>query len=312
MDSGVGTERGLIRTLTVDEGVLLAPSERGDRLLARVWPDLSRSRIQQLIKEQRITLNSKPFRASESVTAGDVLNAEIPGPVVPDALLPHRMELDVLFEDPHLLVINKPEGLVVHPGAGTGSDTLVHGLLHHCKDLSGIGGVERPGIVHRLDKETSGCLVVAKDDIAHQRLSAQFANREVEKIYLAVVDGRLRRPSGTVEAAIGRHRVHRQKMAVLEDGRGRPAITEWRCLLHEHGCSLLECRPRTGRTHQIRVHLKHLGHPILGDSVYGNRGSWTRHLLHAWKIAFRHPVSGLEICCTAPVPADFPLLPPAG
>jgi 23S rRNA pseudouridine1911/1915/1917 synthase len=166
--------------------------------------------------------------------------------------------------------------------------------------------------VHRLDKETSGCLVVAKDDVTHQNLSAQFAGREVSKTYLAVVRGQTRRPFGKIDAPIGRHPVHRQKMAVVDVGRGRDALTEWRCLATGEGMSLIECQPKTGRTHQIRVHLKHLGHPLLGDPVYGSRGSWPRHLLHAWKLRFRHPVSGQDVVCQAPVPEDFPLLPPQG
>jgi 23S rRNA pseudouridine1911/1915/1917 synthase len=189
--------------------------------------------------------------------------------------------------------------------------TLVHALLHHCDDLSGIGGVERPGIVHRLDKETSGCLVIAKNDFAHQSLAAQFADRRVEKIYLAIVDGAPRRRTGEVNEPIGRHPANRQKMKVTSLEKGREALTVYRVLASEGGLSLVECRPRTGRTHQIRVHLKYLGTPVSGDSVYGRRGTFERHLLHAWRLSFDHPRSGERLTLTAPIPADFPILPPA-
>jgi len=201
--------------------------------------------------------------------------------------------LDVLYEDDELIVINKPAGLVVHPGAGNWTGTLVNALIHHCGDsLSGIGGVRRPGIVHRLDKETSGCLVIAKNDLAHQSLAAQFAGRTVEKTYLAIVEGSPRRRSGEVNEPIGRHAVNRQKMKVTTAEKGREALTLYRVLSSADGLSLVECRPRTGRTHQIRVHLKHLGHPIAGDPVYGKRGKYARHLLHAWRLAFDHPRTG--------------------
>lgn len=316
MDSEKLNPDSLLRSIHVESdgeaGTQGGGQMRADRFLANAWPDLSRSRLQQLIKDGSITLNGQPMRASERIQAGDELVARIPPPVPLQELLPCAMQLDILWEDSFLLVINKPPGLVVHPGAGTGEDTLVHGLMHYCKDLSGIGGIERPGIVHRLDKETSGCLVVAKNDTAHQSLAAQFAGREVDKIYLAAVKGHPRRPFGTINAAIGRHPVQRQKMAIVDEERGRAAVTDWRCLATGDGMSLVQCHPRTGRTHQIRVHMKHLGHPILGDPVYGIRGSWPRHLLHAWKLSFQHPSTGKTISCEAPVPGDFPLLPPQG
>jgi 23S rRNA pseudouridine1911/1915/1917 synthase len=178
-------------------------------------------------------------------------------------------------------------------------------LLHHCGSLSQIGGVERPGIVHRLDKETSGCLVVAKNDRAHRSLAEQFAGREVKKIYLAVTAGAPRYRAGTVEVPIARHRVHRQRMAVSEPGEGRDAVTDYRVISSANGRSLIECRPRTGRTHQIRVHLRHLGCPILGDPLYGRRGAFTRHMLHAWKLEFRHPITGGPLAFEAPPPEGF-------
>ena len=216
-----------------------------------------------------------------------------------------EMPLELLFEDDFLAVLSKPAGMVVHPGPGHKGGTLVSGLLHHFGSLSQIGGVERPGIVHRLDKETSGCLVVAKTDTAHRSLAAQFAGREVGKVYLALVSGTPRRRSGVVDAPISRHPVNRKKMAVCAPGRGRAAVTEYRVLSSEGGVTLMECRPRTGRTHQIRVHLKHLGCPVLGDPLYGRRGSFSRHMLHAWKLEFRHPRDGRLLAFEAAVPPEF-------
>lgn len=298
---------------------LVVPPElaglRVDRFLATAVPEFSRARWQGLIHDGRVTREGRGVKASESVRPGEVLEVQIPPPIAAEGVNARPMELSILTEDAWLLVLNKPAGVVVHPGAGTGEDTLVHGLLHHCQDLAGIGGVERPGIVHRLDKETSGCLVVAKTDAAHRELTRQFAGREIEKVYLAVVRGRPRRDAGTVVARIGRHPVHRQKMSVIEErrgeARGREAETAWQVLSEGPGFSLLACRPLTGRTHQIRVHLKHLGHPILGDPVYGERGPWTRHWLHAWRLGFTHPGMGEFQRWEAPVPPDFPLLPPA-
>ncbi len=284
--------------------------ERLDRFVAAQSPELSRSRVQALIRAGDILLNGAAARASESLSAGDEIAVLVPEAAPVTELEAEDIPLTILHEDRDLVVLDKPAGLVVHPGAGNATGTLVQALLHHCRDLSGIGGVERPGIVHRLDKETSGCLVIAKNDAAHQSLAAQFADRTVEKIYLAVVEGTLRRPSGVIEAAIGRHRAHRQKMAVDLTGKGREAVTHYRVLAAGGGLSLIECRPKTGRTHQIRVHLKHLGHPLAGDPVYGRRGRFERHLLHAWKLGFDHPRDGARLDFTAPVPPDFPLVPP--
>jgi 23S rRNA pseudouridine1911/1915/1917 synthase len=228
----------------------------------------------------------------------------IPEEVLPAAAMAEDIPLDILYEDPAILVLNKPAGLVVHPGAGNREGTLVNALLFHCAGLSVIGGEERPGIVHRLDKETSGCLLVAKSDAAHRALSAQFADRLVQKTYLALVEGVPRMPHGKIEASISRHAVHRQKMTVSE--RGRESVTQYRVLGSSLGKTLMECQPRTGRTHQIRVHLKHLGHPIVGDPLYGRRSGHLRHFLHAWKISFTHPESGKPIGFCAPLPPDFP------
>jgi 23S rRNA pseudouridine1911/1915/1917 synthase len=225
---------------------------------------------------------------------------------------PEAIALDVLFEDADLIVLNKPAGMVVHPAVGNWQGTVVNALLHHCTELSGVGGEQRPGIVHRLDKDTSGCLVAAKSDFAHGLLARQFAGREVTKIYLALAAGRFVRKSGIVEAAIGRHPVHRQKMTVLDNARGRAARTGWRVLRELAAkeapggiATLAECTLHTGRTHQIRVHLRHLGHPLLGDEVYGKRAGFPRQMLHAWRLGFMHPRSGKPMQFTAPVPADF-------
>ena len=278
---------------------------RLDRFLADSAPELSRSRIQALIREGFVTVNGGAPRARDIVHAGDRITMVEP-PVQPIDLVPEKVALFVLFEDDDLIVINKPAGISVHPGAGRKRGTLVNALLSHCKNLSGIGGKERPGIVHRLDKETSGCLAVAKNDFAHLDLSRQFAARRVEKIYLALVAGKLRRGSGTIVAAIARHRVHRKKMAIAREG-GREARTDFKVVRSGGGASLLECRLHSGRTHQIRVHLQHLGHPILGDIVYGGRraGDFSRQMLHAWKLAFDHPRTKGRMHFEAPLPEDF-------
>jgi 23S rRNA pseudouridine1911/1915/1917 synthase len=278
---------------------------RLDRFLAKTAPEFSRSRIQTLIRQGHITLNGAAARAREMVRAGDHI-ALLEPPMEAINLAPEKVALSVLFEDDDLIVINKPAGVSVHPGAGRKSGTLVNALLSHCKDLSGIGGKERPGIVHRLDKETSGCLVVAKNDFAHIDLARQFASRTVDKIYLALVAGKLRRASGSIVAPIARHRVHRKKMAIAREG-GRTARTDFKVVRAGREASLLECRLHSGRTHQIRVHLQHLGYPILGDTVYGGRraGQFSRQMLHASKLAFDHPRRKTRVDFEAPLPEDF-------
>lgn len=275
---------------------------RIDQFVATHLPTLSRARVQVLLKSGHITLNGAVAKPSAKVRAGDLVRVVEPPPVSAE-IAAQDIPLEVLFEDDDLIVINKPAGLVVHPAAGNRDGTLVNALLHHCQELSGVGGVERPGIVHRLDKDTTGCLVAAKNDVAHRSLVRQFAGRSVVKIYLALASGRFARVSGDVEAPIGRHPVHRKKMAVVE--RGRPARTGWRVLRKLPGGSLVECTLHTGRTHQIRVHLKHLGHPLLGDEVYGKRGDFPRQMLHAWKLAFTHPRTGAPLSFQSPIPADF-------
>ena len=278
---------------------------RLDRFLANNLPEYSRSRLQQLISTGFVTLNGAATRARYLVRTGDKIQLTEPLLEKIDNQ-PEPIPLEILFEDKDIIVINKPAGLVVHPSAGHRQHTLVNALLSHCAALSAIGGKERPGIVHRLDKETSGCLVVAKNDEAHRELSRQFAERMVEKIYLALVGGKLRKQAGTIEEKIGRHPFHRQRMRVTSS-RGRPAKTEYRVIRSRDQASLVECRLHSGRTHQIRVHLHHLGHPVLGDKVYAARSgkNFPRQMLHAWKLGFRHPCSGEWKSFEAPLPRDF-------
>jgi 23S rRNA pseudouridine1911/1915/1917 synthase len=282
-----------------------AAGARLDRCLVGFLPAISRSRIQAVIRSGAVSLNGAPARASQIVRVGDEIVWREPLPARGESARAQEMPLEVLYEDDLLAVLNKPAGTVVHPGAGHKEGTLVSGLLHHFGSLSIVGGVERPGIVHRLDKETSGCLVVAKTDAAHRSLAAQFSGREVSKVYLALVAGKPARRSGIIDAPIARHPVNRKKMAVCPAGSGREAITQYRMLDSARGVSLIECRPRTGRTHQIRVHLKHLGCPVLGDPLYGRRGRYSRHMLHAWKLEFRHPYDGRILAFEAAPPEEF-------
>ncbi len=280
--------------------------QRLDRFLALELPQFSRSRLQALIQQGLVRLNGKQPRAREMVRAEDSVQIEIP-PAEKIEARPESIPLEILFEDDALLVINKPAGMVVHPGAGNPEHTLVNALLAHCTSLSGIGGQQRPGIVHRLDKETSGCLVVAKTDVAHRELSKQFAARTLKKTYLALVAGRLKNSSGLVDAPITRHPVHRQKMAIAKSARGRSAETEYRVVRVGTEMSLVECQLHSGRTHQIRVHLAHLGNPVLGDKLYGSKSArhFQRQMLHAWRLGFVHPISHQPKDFEAPLPPDF-------
>ena len=278
---------------------------RLDQFLAKRLPEYSRSRIQQLIRSGFVRLNEQTTRPRHIVRRGDKIDLIEP-PVEKIDVRPEPIPLEIIFEDHDIIVINKPAGLTVHPGAGQRQHTLVNALFGHCTTLSGIGGKERPGIVHRLDKETSGCLVVAKNDMAHRELSKQFATRTVEKIYLALVAGKLRKAAAVIEEKIGRHPVHRRRMRVTSL-RGRTAKTEYRVIRSSDEASLIECRLHSGRTHQIRVHLHHLGHAILGDKVYVPRfaKNFLRQMLHAWKLGFYHPRTGDWKRFEAPLPADF-------
>lgn len=291
------------------------PNERLDAFLRRKFPSLSRGAIQRLIEQGHITVNAKPTKATHSPRAGEVVRIEIPE-AKPAEAKAEDIPLAILYEDKALLVLNKPAGIVVHPAVGNEEHTLVNALLHHCAgELSGIGGVARPGIVHRLDKETSGCLVVAKNDETHVALSAQFAGRTVEKIYVAIVCGLVPRDEGNIRAAIARHPTHRKRMAVHDDDDGRAAHTGYRVIERLNQATLIEAHLHTGRTHQIRVHFQHLGFPVAGDDTYGQRqtkrlAELTRYeaprvLLHAHTLAFTHPRTGKKVKFTAPIPADM-------
>jgi len=282
---------------------------RADKVLAGAFPAHSRAALQRAFEAGLVRRHGAVIAKSDEVSAGDDLEFTLPEPQ-PAGLRPVPIPLDLLYEDDHLLALNKPSGMVVHPGAGTGEDTVVHALLAHCAgQLSGVGGVERPGIVHRIDKETSGVLLVAKDDAAHRGLSEQFAGRHLRKEYLALVAGVPRLRAGVIERSISRHPVHRERMTTGEGG--RPARTDWE-VVEAFGdrAALLRCRIHTGRTHQIRVHLKSIGHPVLGDATYGwKRGpgmpAVPRVMLHAERIAFLHPVTARPLDLRAPLPADF-------
>jgi 23S rRNA pseudouridine1911/1915/1917 synthase len=290
------------------------PSERLDTFLRLKFPALSRGAIQRLIEEGHIKVNARTVKPTHTPRAGETISIEWPEAKAAIAQ-PEDIPLKVLYEDDRLLVINKPAGLVIHPAAGNEEHTLVNALLHHCQgSLSGIGGVARPGIVHRLDKDTTGCLVVAKTDETHLALSAQFASRKVEKIYHALVCGEVSRERGEIRAAIARHSSHRKRMAV-DPELGREARTTYRVLEPLQGATFVEATLHTGRTHQIRVHFQFLGHPLVGDSTYGNRHNQhlsdltgytaPRQMLHAFMLAFIHPKSGKRIKFEAPEPVDF-------
>lgn len=287
-----------------------AAGHRLDRFLADALAHLSRSRVQTLIRDGHVLLNQRPAgKPSESLRPADVISWEEP-PVADTSVVAEALDLSILYEDDDLIVLDKAAGMVTHPAPGHDAGTLVNALLAHCPTLSGIGGERRPGIVHRLDKDTSGCLVVAKNDLAHRGLSVQFAARTVVKRYLALVRGVPRPPSGAIEKPIGRHPVHRKRMAVVAPPHGRAAHTDYRVRqtlgrTHAETVSLVECRLHTGRTHQIRVHMKHLGYPIIGDTLYGGPGTTPRQMLHAWTLGFVHPRTGAPLEFRAPLPADF-------
>ncbi|HVU07595.1 MAG TPA: RluA family pseudouridine synthase [Verrucomicrobiae bacterium] len=291
------------------------PSERLDAFLRTKFPAISRGAFQRLIEAGHVRVNGKIVKPTHSPRAGEKIEIHFPEPKSAEAQ-PEKIPLDILFEDKSLLVVNKPAGLVVHPAAGHAEHTLVNALLHHCKNsLSGIGGVARPGIVHRLDKETSGCLVVAKNDETHLALSKQFAERNVKKIYNAIVCGELKKESGEIRAAIARHPNHRKRMAVTDDNEGRVAHTKYRVLEKLNAATLVETQIFTGRTHQIRVHFQFLGHPLLGDETYGAKQNkkfteltgYTvpRVMLHAHELSFVHPRTKKEMNFKAPLPEDF-------
>ena len=291
------------------------PGVRLDAFLRARFPGTSRGNWQRLIEAGHVRINGKAAKPTHAPRAGDAIEIHQPE-ARPVAARPENIPLEILFEDKSLLVLNKPAGLVVHPAAGHDAGTLVNALLHHCHgSLSGIGGVARPGIVHRLDKETSGCLVVAKNDETHLVLSAQFASREVKKIYHALVCGEPARASGEIHAAIARHPTERKRMAVCAEGAGRQAHTSYRILERLFAATLMEAQIHTGRTHQIRVHFQFLGHPVVGDQVYGAKPNKKvlsltgyaapRVMLHAYELTFIHPRTKKTMSFQAPLPADF-------
>jgi 23S rRNA pseudouridine1911/1915/1917 synthase len=289
---------------------------RLDRALAAVLPDLSRARIQALIADNALQIEGKAVTdASSAKFAGSAFTLNIPAPR-PDKAEAQAIELDVVFEDEHLIVVNKPAGLVVHPAAGHADGTLVNALLHHCKGkLSGIGGVERPGIVHRIDRDTSGLLVVAKSDKAHEGLAKLFAAHDIERRYLAVVAGQPAPPAGIIRTQIGRHPTNRKKNAVLPEGKGKHAVTHFRMIESLQKAALVECRLETGRTHQVRVHMAHIGHPLIGDATYNNRQKaflfgpnqsyFVRQALHAASLGFIHPITGEKLAFDSALPDDI-------
>lgn len=300
--------------MAISSEFIAQPADAGQRLdvfVARA-SGLSRARVQDLIERGAVVVAGRPQKPRHAIRAGERVTLAVPDPE-PLAFTPEPMPLAILYEDEHLLVLDKPAGLVVHPGAGRTTGTLVHALLAHCRDLPGIGGVERPGIVHRLDRGTSGVMVVAKSEAAHASLSAQFKDRVVRKSYVALVCGVMRNDAGRIEAAIGRREHDRKRMGVKGRG-GRAARTVYRVLRRLPEMTLVELGLETGRTHQIRVHLAHIGHPVVGDEVYGGRrarrggsggASASRQLLHSWRLGFRHPVRGDWLEFTAPIPEDI-------
>jgi 23S rRNA pseudouridine1911/1915/1917 synthase len=280
--------------------------ERLDVFVTRRLPALTRSRVRRLIDEGLVTVGNRlPGKAGVKLEGGEPVRVTIPPPerARPE---PEAMPLRIVYEDEDLLVVDKPAGLAVHPSPGHGSHTLVNAVLAHCPDLSGVGGERRPGIVHRLDKDTSGLIIVAKHDAAHLSLSRQLKERRVEKTYIALVEGRIEPPEGVIDAPIARDPRHRKRMSVVEGG--REARTRYRLLREVDGRSLLEVRPESGRTHQIRVHLAALGHPLFGDPVYGRAGTTApvgRQFLHAQRLAFRHPRTGERLELEAPLAEDL-------
>lgn len=289
-------------TITAEES-----GERIDALLARALPSLSRSQVQKLLEQAAVTFAGKPLKKNYRCVAGDCYEVTLPEPEdLP--LIPQSIPLDVVFEDEDLIVVNKARGLVVHPAPGHPDGTLVNALLYHCGDsLSGIGGQRRPGIVHRIDKDTSGLLIVAKNDFAHQQLSAQLADHSLCREYEAIVRGGFKEDSGTVDRPIGRHPIDRKRMAVTEKN-SKPAVTHWQLLASYKGYSHILCRLETGRTHQIRVHMASIGHPLLGDFTYGAPSpekGLEGQCLHARRLRFVHPRTGEQVCLETSLPDYF-------
>lgn len=291
--------------------------ERLDRAIAVSAPQLSRERIKDLLAQGNVTVagSASAPRGSSRVGSPMTLSITLPPPAPLDNA-PQDLPLEIAWEDEHLIIVDKPAGMVVHPANGNPDGTLVNALLHHCAgQLSGIGGVARPGIVHRIDKDTSGLIVVAKTDAAHEGLARQFFDHSIDRVYQAIVNGHPAPPVGTVDAPLARSTTDRKKIAVVRDGRGKRAVTHFRTLQPLSGAALVECRLETGRTHQVRVHMTHIGHPLLGDPVYGRSQSrhaatlrslgFTRQALHAARLGFIHPVTGEKVQRDSPLPTDM-------
>lgn len=280
---------------------------RIDKYLSSVNEQLSRSYIQKLLKSGLVLVDGKPVKASYQVDEGDVISLDIPEAVEPE-IEPENMDLDILYEDQDVILVNKPKGMVVHPAAGHYSHTLVNGLMYHCKDqLSGINGVMRPGIVHRIDMDTTGVIIACKNDMAHNSIAAQLKEHSITRRYQAIVHGVLKDDAGTIEGPIGRHPTDRKKMAINHKN-GKEAVTHYKVLERFGQATYIECRLETGRTHQIRVHMASLGHPLLGDTVYGSSKN-PYHLqgqaLHAMILGFVHPITGEYLEFEAPLPEYF-------
>ncbi len=294
----------------MDDNVFIVTAEesgeRVDALLARHLDGFSRSAAQRLLEGGAVLLGDRPVKKNYVCAAGERFFVTLPA-LAEIPLVPQDIPLDVVYEDGDVIVVNKPRGMVVHPAPGHADGTLVNALLYHCGDsLSGVGGERRPGIVHRIDRDTSGLIIAAKNDLAHRRLAAQLADHSMFRIYEAVVCGNLREDSGTVDAAIGRHPTDRKRMTVRPDG--RRAVTHWEVLARYDGYCHVRCRLETGRTHQIRVHMAHIGHPIAGDPVYGRKKpekGLVGQCLHARELEFTHPRSGERVHLTCPLPAYF-------
>ena len=314
-DSHIPVRMGGIRTIDVRLEAAHA-GWRLDRALAAAVPTLSRERLKALIRSGAVQTEGKALRDPATKIRGEeAMRLAVPEPQPPHNE-PQNIPLKIVFEDEHLLVIDKPAGLVVHPAAGNLDGTLVNALLHHCGgSLSGIGGVARPGIVHRIDKDTSGLLVVAKTDVAHEGLARQFAAHSIERRYLAIVNGVPKQVQGTVDAPLARSAVNRKKIAIVEGSRGKRAVTHWRRIQLMRNSALVECRLETGRTHQVRVHMASIGHPLIGDPAYGRSGKphgeilkelrFERQALHATQLGFIHPVTKHRLSFASPMPPDM-------
>ena len=267
--------------------------------------EFTRTRIQQLIKDRNITVNGKPTKSSYKIEENDEIIIEVPE-VETTEIKPENIKIDIVYEDSDIAVINKQAGLVVHPAHGHYSGTLVNAILYHIKDLSGINGEIRPGIVHRLDKDTSGLIVIAKNDKVHTALTEMFQEKKIRKTYLAILKGKLNKSEGKIVTQIGRDKNDRKKMTVIDDAtKGKNAITNYRVISQNNLFTLVKINIETGRTHQIRVHMRHLGYPILGDSVYGRKDNEKRQMLHAYKLEFIHPVTGRQMEFIGEIPEDF-------